>query len=77
MNAQLPPHTGDLTPALPVPVTDLEHHLHRALAQLLEVLYFRCAGMALILSKGSEPPRSPVRSSDQERCESQCNEDEQ
>ncbi len=34
MNARLPPHTGDLAPALPVPVTDLENHRHRALAQL-------------------------------------------
>ena len=34
----------------PVPLPDLEHHLHRALAQLLG--YFRCAAMAL------HPPRN-------------------
>src|SRR5437763_13534143 len=37
VNTQLPAHPGDLAVALPLSVTDLEHHLHRALAQLLGV----------------------------------------
>ncbi len=41
--------------ALPVPITDLQHHPDGALAQLLG--YFRRAGMALHPPKGSEPPR--------------------
>src|SRR6266700_5465355 len=43
--------------ALPVPVTDLEHHLHRALAQLPGVLPLCWHDSAS--SQESEPPRSP------------------
>ncbi len=38
VNTQLPGHPGDLAAALTLPVTDLQHHLHRALAQLLGAL---------------------------------------
>jgi hypothetical protein len=55
VNTQLPGHPGQLPAALPVLVTDLEHHLHRALAQLLGVLPLCRHGSAS--SQESEPPR--------------------
>jgi len=62
VNTQLPGHPGQSAPALPVLVTDLEHHLHRALAQLLGILPLCRHGSAS--SQESEPPRSPGRSTD-------------
>src|SRR5260370_38609566 len=61
VNTQLPGHPGDLAMALTLPITTLEHHLHRALAQLLGV--FPLCWHDSASSQGSEPPRSPGRSS--------------
>src|SRR5690349_7050733 len=46
MNTQLPAHPGQLPMTLPVPLTDLEHHLHRAFTQLVRVLLLCCHGPA-------------------------------
>ena len=58
-SAILPGHRGELATALLVPLTDLERHPDRALAQLLGVLPPRWHGPAS--PQGSGPPRSPGR----------------
>ena len=55
MNPQLTAHTGDLAAALPIPVTDLELHLHRASAAPRGD--FRCAGMRASKITGAVHPR--------------------
>jgi hypothetical protein len=61
VNIQLTAHPGQLTTALAVTGPDLQDHPHRAFAQLIGVLPLCRHGFAS--SQGSEPPRSPGRSS--------------
>jgi hypothetical protein len=53
----LPGNPGDLPVSLPLPLPDLQHHLHRVLAELFRVLPL--CGHDPASSQGSEPPGFP------------------